>query len=113
MAQNIYKMSMMLALVLVVGTFAYNFSQTGSVTGNTVIVRYAYLDADMDGYGDPNIYVTNAYRQPAGYVTNNLDCDDGDANQHPGSYELSEEGVDNDCDGRLDISENRAACARA
>jgi len=112
MAQNIYKTALMLALVIVFGTFVYNYSQTGSVTGNTVVVRYAYLDSDGDGYGDPNIYITNAYRQPIGYVTNNLDCDDGDVDQHPGSFELCEAGVDNDCDGKLDIVENKAACTK-
>ena len=108
--KDIYKTSLMLAVLVIFGSFAINFSQTGSFTGNTVVVRYAYLDHDADGYGDPNIFVTNAYRQPAGYVTNNLDCDDNDGDQFPGAVHSCEAGVDNDCNGIIDYVEDKAAC---
>jgi len=113
MAQSIYRTAMMLALLVVFGAFALNYSQTGSITGNAAVVRYAYLDADGDGYGDPNTYITNAYRQPEGYVTNNLDCDDTDYYRHPGAAQICKIGVDNDCDGILDIDENPVVCHKA
>ena len=36
---------------------------------------------------------------PAGYVGNNLDCDDGDPDVHPGTAEIGCDGIDQDCDG--------------
>ena len=42
-----------------------------------------YRDIDGDGYGNPNNNVL-ACSQPAGYVTDNLDPNDGDANVYPG-----------------------------
>lgn len=112
MAYNIYQKSLMLALVLIFGTFAYNFSQTGSLTGSAV-VRYAYLDADGDGYGDPNIYDTYAHQQKIGYVTNNLDCNDMNAAIRPGAPAMCKGGVDANCNGKLDLDEYPEICHKA
>lgn len=61
-----------------------------------------YADLDGDGYGDPG---TEERRAPCtwteGEVTNGDDCDDEDAARSPEAPEALD-GVDNDCDGRLD-----------
>jgi hypothetical protein len=59
-----------------------------------------YRDADGDGYGDAAIDVVGcADNVPTGYVTNNTDCYDGDAERYPGNVETVDNGKDNDCDG--------------
>jgi hypothetical protein len=59
-----------------------------------------YRDADSDGYGWP--YTTQAAcSQPAGYVADSSDCDDGSASTNPGASEYCD-GHDDDCDGSVD-----------
>ena len=59
-----------------------------------------YIDNDADGYGSTS-YTTAACSQPSGYVADSTDCDDWDADAHPGGSELCD-GADNDCDGTVD-----------
>ena len=59
-----------------------------------------YQDTDGDGFGDPNVSQNNC-SQPSGFVTNDLDCDDGSMASYPGNTEVCDL-IDNDCDGNID-----------
>ena len=59
-----------------------------------------YRDLDKDGFGNSS-KSTSSCNQPSGYVSDKTDCDDTDANAHPGGTEVCD-GVDNDCDGNKD-----------
>jgi large repetitive protein len=59
-----------------------------------------YADADGDGYGDIDA-PTLACAAPPDHVADATDCDDTDADQHPGANELCN-GEDDDCDGTID-----------
>ena len=57
-------------------------------------------DSDSDGYGNAAVSQV-ATSQPAGYVANSSDCNDGDNSVYPGASELCD-GKDNDCDALSD-----------
>jgi len=59
-----------------------------------------YQDSDGDTYGNPNVSLQSS-SQPPGYVSDNTDCDDNDADAFPGNPEVCD-GVDNNCDGNID-----------
>jgi hypothetical protein len=59
-----------------------------------------YQDADSDGYGDAGTSMESC-EAPSGWVSDDRDCDDGDAAIHPAGDELCN-GVDDDCDGDTD-----------
>ncbi|MBN2798046.1 MAG: hypothetical protein JXX28_02775 [Deltaproteobacteria bacterium] len=65
-----------------------------------------YADADGDHYGDPD-QTTVACEAPAGAVANGTDCDDAAPSAHPGGTELCD-GLDNDCDGQVDVGASDA-----
>ena len=64
-----------------------------------------YSDLDGDGYGNPD-ETTYAVTAPAGYVDNNSDCNDTQDEVYPGHEEIPDDGLDNDCDGKI----GRASC---
>ena len=58
-----------------------------------------YLDNDGDGFGNSNISVENC-KQTKGYVLNDLDCNDNDADINPNILEdFPGSGIDANCDG--------------
>ena len=59
-----------------------------------------YQDADVDGYGSMTVSVM-ACQLPAGYVTNNTDCNDALATVYPGATEYCNS-IDDDCNGLVD-----------
>ncbi len=74
----------------------------GMVDDSLTITSY-YVDADDDGFGDASAAsldtcLTDA---PTGYVANNLDCDDANAELNPDAAEVCD-GIDNNCDGMVD-----------
>ena len=54
-----------------------------------------YADTDADGFGDPNNSMISC-TPLEGFVANNTDCDDTDANVYPGAPALPD-GKNNDC----------------
>ena len=84
--------------------------------GAGVACQIFYPDADGDGYGDKNGVARHQHGQggcagsapPAGFVADNTDCDDEDANVHPGQtgyFGTASNGTgtfDYDCDGTLE-----------
>ncbi len=70
-----------------------------SVTGTSTW----YEDGDGDGFGDASSS-TDACDQPSGYGSDDTDCDDGDAAVSPSASETCN-GVDDDCDGLVDVDD--------
>ena len=62
-----------------------------------------FPDADGDGFGNPDLQLTQCWA-PAHYVTDQSDCDDGNAAVHPGATEECD-GLDHDCDGDTGLAD--------
>ena len=65
-----------------------------------------YQDQDGDGFGASELLVqtdeTGSYVIPAGYVLLPGDCDDGNAGTYPTAPEVTNDGVDNNCNTIID-----------
>ncbi len=68
------------------------------LTGENVNLVTYYADSDMDGYGDIDS-TTVSCTLPDGFVDNNLDCDDTNPDINPEGMEISNNNIDEDCDG--------------
>ncbi|MGV6845536.1 MAG: putative metal-binding motif-containing protein, partial [Lutibacter sp.] len=69
-----------------------------------------YTDKDEDGFGNPNSAVVIEIEDynndaPNGYSWYAGDCDDDNAAINPLADEIAENGIDDNCDGEIDIVE--------
>lgn len=60
-----------------------------------------YRDKDGDGWGDPSVTIT-ACTAPRGYVSKSGDCRDNNVLVHPGMKEICGNGIDDNCNGKID-----------
>ena len=72
-----------------------------SIGGGTMIAYYN--DFDGDGYGSADWGVYYSCYPVWGLVDNSDDCDDFDYFVNPGVSEIPSNGIDDDCDGTIDI----------
>jgi hypothetical protein len=80
----------------------------GDVDEGAADGTYWYLDGDGDGHG--SMWETDTYlhcNQVPGSVAISGDCNDADRNIHPGAQEITNNGVDENCD---DIDIDLEAC---
>jgi RHS repeat-associated protein len=89
--------------------YVRNSSDYDDTTSNITNIAPStfYRDADGDGYGSPTVTVYYSVK-PAGYVTNNLDCADGDATLNPTTVWYR----DADGDGYGTSSTTTASCTQ-
>ncbi|NRB63736.1 MAG: hypothetical protein HRU40_12055, partial [Saprospiraceae bacterium] len=62
-----------------------------------------YVDADNDGYGNPNSFIFSCSPTPPfGYADRAEDCNDQDGNINPDAPEIPCDNIDNNCNGMDD-----------
>ena len=81
---------------------------TSTAVSNTITMTLSssyttyYRDLDGDGYGNSASGTIQACGPTDGYVSNNTDCNDNNAETYPGAEEVCGNGADDDCDGNID-----------
>ncbi len=60
-----------------------------------------YADVDDDSYGDATARLESCDASVAGFVTNDLDCDDSSAAYNPSAAETCDDPTDYNCDGSV------------
>ncbi|MFM7770801.1 MAG: MopE-related protein, partial [Bacteroidota bacterium] len=60
-----------------------------------------YADADNDSFG-AGTATSSCSDLGAGYVLDNTDCNDNDANVNPAAEDIAGNGIDENCDGQID-----------
>jgi hypothetical protein len=73
----------------------------GSASVIQQIAATWFADSDGDGFGNAASSI-QACGNPAGYVSNNTDCNDNSSTAYPGAPEICGNGADDDCDGQVD-----------
>jgi hypothetical protein len=53
-------------------------------------------------YGSTTTAMLCSSTAPVGYSTNNTDCDDAHATVYPGAPEICGNGIDDNCNGKVD-----------
>eukprot|EP01036_Dinobryon_divergens_P025970 gene25970-34570_t len=85
-------------------TFTPNAGQCATIASTIIAVTTAstwYLDNDNDTYGNASASIL-ACSRPTGYVTNNTDCNDSNADVNPNHVEVPGNGIDDNCSGTID-----------
>jgi hypothetical protein len=82
------------------GATSESDGSTGEAETDDCVESIWWPDADEDGFGAATGSVS-ACEAPPGYVDNDGDCADDDADRNPLADEICD-GIDNDCDGLLD-----------
>jgi len=82
------------------GLQASGLSGSATVTVNTNVTYYQ--DTDSDTYGNPAVAQVSCFGAPSGYVLNSQDCNDNNININPSVAEICGNGIDDNCDGRID-----------
>ncbi len=72
---------------------------TGRADDGLPTIRY-YRDSDEDGYGNAEVFVDTCITyNPLGFIDNDADCDDTNAQINPIGNDIADNGVDEDCSG--------------
>jgi hypothetical protein len=75
-------------------------------TVDSTTKHYYWPDHDLDGYGGDEYTPSYLCDPTTAYPSDNdLDCDDEDATVNPSWDEFCDDGVDNDCNGSIDLCE--------
>ena len=78
-----------------------NVTSEGSSSGQMCETMMVWVDADGDGYGDPNLPKSVCVGDWQGYANNPDDCNDMSPAVGPNKPEVCDQ-LDNDCDGKID-----------